>query len=156
MKKIIIISFIVLLSLLLISCSSQETEADNASDQTVSSESSDQGEEEQNYNEVTVPATALDDGSGIESVHFSYLNMETDVVYDANAQKLLNEIRDCTVNPQPFMVEKVGQISVNYGSNDGTDDFAELYLGSDNNIYAIYITGEKNDYAYMLDPAVFE
>lgn len=54
------------------------------------------------------------------------------------------------------MVEKVGQISVNYGSNNETDDFAELYLGSDNNIYAIYITGEKNDFAYMLDPSVFE
>ncbi len=82
--------------------------------------------------------------------------METDVVYDANAQKLLNEIRDCTVNPEPFMVAKVGQISVNYGSNDETEDFAELYLGSDNNIYAIYITGEKNDFAYMLDSSVFE
>lgn len=137
----------ILVSIIFVSCSVQTVSDDN----DISKNPSEIITEDNTVTENTIDKEPYNDGSNIEKVIISYLGQTTESTYDEDAHVFLNEIKNCQEEPKALMADKIGEILVKYKNSDESISIATLYIGSDNNVYAKYITENQDDFAYKID-----
>lgn len=147
MKNLMITLICILVSIIFVSCSVQTVSDDN----DISKNPSEIITEDNTVTENTIDKEPYNDGSNIEKVIISYLGQTTESTYDEDAHVFLNEIKNCQEEPKALMADKIGEILVKYKNSDESISIATLYIGSDNNVYAKYITENQDDFAYKID-----
>lgn len=73
----------------------------------------------------------------------------SEFAYDTDAEKLIEEIKECTNKPDVILSNKIGKMGVT-DKEGNIIDIAEFYLATDYNVYAKDIE-QNNDYAYKVD-----
>lgn len=154
MKKIVIISMLLIIALLFISCNNSEVEHVETTVDSIT-QSKEANIETSKKSPADTPIKPFDDGSNIEKVYLSYFRENVESLYDKSTQKLLKEIKDCNTTPEAILTDKIGKISIKYKDDESLLDYAELYLGSDNCLYAKYISKSNESFAYKIDEKMF-
>lgn len=154
MKKLFIIFFCLVISMVFASCNINSN--NNDSNDVLISELTQEEKENSTNNKNSKNNTdtkPFEDGSNIQKVIISYFDSELESTYDQEAHELFNKIKNNSEKTNIILTNKIGKISIKYINKEEKVDFAELYLGSDNNIYAKYIldTNNTDNYVYKID-----
>lgn len=147
MKSLMITLICILISMIFVSCSVQTVSDDN----DISKKTSEILTEDNIITENATNKEPYNDGSNIEKVIISYLGQTSESTYDEDAHTFLNEIKNCQEEPEALMVDKIGEILVKNKNSDESISIATLYIGSDNHLYAKYITEDQDNFAYKID-----
>lgn len=150
MKKVLIILLCIVGVFSLVSCSNDKNTSTNEGS-SISSET----EENQTKNKDQSKKAEVKN-KDIEKVILSINGEESTTDYDADAEKLIEEIRKCKDKPETALVEKVGKISIKNKGNDEIVDIADFYIAADYSVYAKLIDNADNDYAYKIDTSIFD
>ncbi len=154
MKKLLITIICIFTVLTFASCSNNNRN-DLAFDNSLSQESSYENEESKSANSSTSDKYNVKN-KDIEKIFLSIYGNESESDYDTDAEKLIEEIKNCKDVPESILVEKIGKISIKNKNNDNIVDVAEFYIAADYSVYAVYVDNADNDYAYKIDTSLFE
>lgn len=148
MKKYLSIFIITITLLTLCACSSNvSTVSANKTTQNVTTtQDRIDDTETQDINEID---------SSEETVLIRYFRQRKELSYNDEMKNILNDIKECEDKPKTEFVNKIGSISIRHNNDDGSEDFANIYIGEDDNIYARYINNDDDKTAYKLDIELF-
>lgn len=155
MKKLLITTICILAVLTFASCSNNNSN-DLSSDKSLSQESSSYENEETKSSNSSASDKYNVKNKDIEKVFLSIYGNESESDYDTDAEKLIEEIKNCKDVPGSTLVEKIGKISIKDKNSDSIVDVAELYIAADYSVYAVYIDNSDKNYAYKIDTSLFE
>jgi len=155
MKKLLITIICILAVLTFASCSNNNSN-DLASGKSISQESSSYENEESKSANSSASDKYNVKNKDIEKVFLSIYGNESESDYDTDAEKLIEEIKNCKDVPETVLVEKIGKISIKDKNSDSIVDVAEFYIAADYSVYAVYVDNADNDYAYKIDTSLFE
>lgn len=154
MRKSIIVFICIILSIVLASCSTQTATVNNATNKNTSDivTKSNTGEKDTSKSkDITEKKSETYNDHDIEKVILTISGQESESTNDEEIEGFLNNIKSCNDIPEAILINKIGIISVKYKNSDKKVEFADLYLASDNNVYAKYITENQTNYAYKID-----
>ncbi len=148
MKKYlsIVVMTIILLSLCACSSNSNKKTEDNSNAKTsnVSQDNTDNSIE-------TDDITDTEKFNASENtVLIRYFRQRKELPYNDEMKNILKSIEQCEDKPKTEFVNKIGSISIR-NNDEGSEDFANIYIGEDENIYARCINNSDEKIAYKLD-----
>lgn len=149
MKKYLSIIIIVIALLSLCACSSNNSQ-NSDSNSTAQSSVIDQTNAD---NDVETDDTYNSDklNNSENTVLIRYFRQRKELPYNDEMKGILDNIKACEDKPKTEFEHKIGSISITYSDNEGSEDFANIYMGKDDNIYARYINNSDEEIAYKLD-----
>lgn len=148
MKKYLSFFIVAIILLSLCACSSNNnTDSNNNS----STQNSNTNQTYSNDSTSTVDIINDDEISNSEStVLIRYFRQRKELPYNDEMKNILKSIEQCEDKPKTEFVNKIGSISIK-NNDEGSEDFANIYIGEDENIYAHYINNSDEKIAYKLD-----
>lgn len=84
-----------------------------------------------------------------------YFRQRKELPYNDEMKSVLESIKNCLDKPDTKFENKIGSISIRHNNDEGSEDFAIIYIGEDDNIYAKYIDSINEETAYKLDIEAF-
>ncbi|MDE5983837.1 MAG: hypothetical protein K2H13_01100 [Eubacterium sp.] len=149
MKKYLSIFIIIITLLSLCACSTDNNK--NTDNNSVQSSKTDQSEITDT--EPTGDTDKDDVVSDSEDVVLiRYFRQRKELPYNDETKSILNDIKECTDKQKTEFEHKIGSISIIHNNNDEvSEDFANIYMGEDDNVYARYINNSDGETAYKLD-----
>lgn len=149
MKKYlsIVVMTIILLSLCACSSNSNKKAEDNSTTKTsnVSQDNSIETDDITDTKEINASES---------TVLIRYFRQRKELPYNDKMKNILNDIEQCEDKPKTEFVNKIGSISIR-NNDEGSEDFANIYIGEDENIYARCINNSDEKIAYKLDINAF-
>lgn len=106
-------------------------------------------QKKQDY-EVSFDETETKNSQNNTTILIRYFRKRKELSYDKEMINLLNSIKDCDDKPNTEFTDKIGSITIRH-TDQASEDFADIYLGEDENIYAKYINSDNDKIAYKLD-----
>lgn len=85
------------------------------------------------------------------TVLIRYFRQRKELLYNDEMKSILDNIKECEDKPKTEFEHKIGSIAIIYSNNEGSEDFANIYMGKDDNVYARYINNADGEIAYKLD-----
>lgn len=149
MKKYLSIIIIAIALLSLCACSSNHSQnSDNNS--TAQSSNTTQIDTDNNAEiDDTYNSDKLNNSEN--TILIRYFRQRKELSYNDETKNILDNIKACEDKPKTEFEHKIGSIAIIYNNNEGSEDFANIYMGEDDNIYARYINNADGEIAYKLD-----
>lgn len=155
-KNLLIISIIVVIVSIFVSCSNNNSNDLNL-DKSLSQESGISQADVITESKKTSTENKFNvKNDDIEKVFLSIYGKTSESNYDIDAEKLIEEIKNCQDIPESILVEEIGKISIKNKNSEDIVDVAELYIAADYSVYAVYVDNADNNYAYKIDTSLFE
>lgn len=149
MKRYLSIIIITITLLSLCACSSDNSQ-NSDSNSTAQSSAIDQTDAD---NDKEIDDTYNSDklNNSENTVLIRYFRQRKELPYNDDIKGVLDNIKACEDKPKTEFEHKIGSIAIIYSNNEGSEDFANIYIGKDDNIYARYINSADEEIAYKLD-----
>lgn len=152
MKKHLLIFIMIIILVSLCGCSSNGNS--KTEDNSISQASNVSQDNADNiYVDDTTDTENID--SSENTILIRYFRQRKELPYNDEMKSILGSIKNCVDKPDANLENKIGSISIRHNSDEGSEDFAIIYIGEDDNIYAKYIDSINEETAYKLDIEAF-